>query len=540
MSNPENTGKAVVSEAASRTASSSSTPRSATASNRPARSMNLDEKLEVAQALRDLGVDVIEAGLPDRLAGRLRGGPGDRARRFRGRSSAAWPAATTATSTAPGRRSRTRRAAAHPRLPRHQRHPPRVQAEDGQGGDHPPRRRGREAGARDSCDDIEFSPEDAARTELDFLAEVVEAAIEAGATTVNIPDTVGYAMPQHVRGDASRYLKKHVRDIDKAVISVHCHNDLGLAVANSLAGVEGGRAPGRMHDQRHRRAGRQRLARRDRHGAQDAQRLLPRHAPASTPQRLCPTSRLVSHVTGMQVQRNKAIVGQNAFAHEAGIHQDGMLKDREHLRDHAAGGRRLPRDRPGAGQAQRPARAGERLVALGYHLDRRADSTRSSTTSRCWPTRRRKSTTPTSRRSWSTARSSGRAACAWELEALSTTAGTGTLPCGVGRAQERGRRPRPGGRRAATGRSTPSSRPSSGSPASSVKLRDYQIAERHDGRGRPGRGLDRGRAPRPASTAAARLSTDIIEGSARAFLDVMNRIALKGPQQKPDLRMETP
>src|SRR5262249_31566625 len=95
--------------------------------------------------------------------------------------------------------------------------------------------------ARGYCDDIEFSPEDAARTELDFLAEVVEKAIEAGATTVNIPDTVGYAVPQHYAA-VIRHLKQNVANIDKAVISVHCHNDLGLAVANSLSAVlEGAR-----------------------------------------------------------------------------------------------------------------------------------------------------------------------------------------------------------------------------------------------------------------------------------------------------------
>ena len=140
------------------------------------------------------------------------------------------------------------------------------------------------------------------------------------------------------------------------MISVHCHNDLGLAVANSLAAVRGGRRPGRMHHQRHRRAGRQLRARRGRHGRAHPQRLLQLHDRHQHRSGSCPTSRLVSHVTGIQVQRNKAIVGQNAFAHEAGIHQDGMLKERTHLRDHAARGRRLATDRAGAGQAQRPAR----------------------------------------------------------------------------------------------------------------------------------------------------------------------------------------
>ena len=132
------------------------------------------------------------------------------------------------------------------------------------------------------------------------------------------------------------------------------------------------RRPDRVHDQRHRRAGRQLLAGRSRDGPAHAQRLLPLPTPTFNTQRLVPTSRLVSAITGMQVQRNKAIVGRNAFAHEAGIHQDGMLKERTHLRDHAARGRRLHQDRPGAGQAQRPRRPGRSRQALGLPPDRRA------------------------------------------------------------------------------------------------------------------------------------------------------------------------
>ena len=108
-----------------------------------------------------------------------------------------------------------------------------------------------------------------------------------------------------------------------------------------------------------------------------------------------PTSRLVSNITGMQVQRNKAIVGRNAFAHEAGIHQDGMLKERTHLRDHAAGGRRPVEDRPGAGQAQRPGALADRAKALGYQLTTEQLQDTSSSNSRNWPTRKRKFTMPT-------------------------------------------------------------------------------------------------------------------------------------------------
>src|SRR5208282_3742846 len=180
--------------------------------------------------------------------------------------------------------------------------------------------------AKRCCDDVEFSPEDAARTELDFLAEVVERVVEAGATTVNIPDTVGYAMPNQYAA-AIRHLKLHVRGVDNIVLSVHCHNDLGLAVANSLAAlVEGARQVECTINGLGERAGNCALE-------EVVMAVKTRtdyfHLPTSiNTRRLCPTSRLVAHVTGIAVQRNKAIVGQNAFAHEAGIHQDGMLKGR--------------------------------------------------------------------------------------------------------------------------------------------------------------------------------------------------------------------
>ena len=176
------------------------------------------------------------------------------------------------------------------------------------------------------CDDVEFSTEDAARTERDFLCQVVEAAINAGATTVNIPDTVGYATPQHM-GEVIKHLKNHVPNIDRAVISMHCHNDLGLAVANSLAGMENG--AGQIECTINgigERAGNAALEE-----VVMAMRTRADYYECRTnirSERLVPTSRLLSSITGMTVQRNKAIVGRNAFAHEAGIHQDGMLKER--------------------------------------------------------------------------------------------------------------------------------------------------------------------------------------------------------------------
>jgi len=180
--------------------------------------------------------------------------------------------------------------------------------------------------AKGYCPDVEFSPEDAARTEIDFLCEVVEAAIAAGATTVNIPDTVGYATPSHY-ASVIKALKDRVPNIDDAIISVHCHNDLGLAVANSLAACEvGARQVECTINGIGERAGNAALeeivmALKTRHDYYNLDTNI-------KTERLYPISRMVSSITGLTVQRNKAIVGRNAFAHEAGIHQDGMLKER--------------------------------------------------------------------------------------------------------------------------------------------------------------------------------------------------------------------
>jgi len=178
--------------------------------------------------------------------------------------------------------------------------------------------------AREYVDDVEFSPEDASRTELAYLAEVVTAAIEAGATTVNIPDTVGYTVPAEF-DRLFRYLKEHVPGIDDVCLSVHCHNDLGMAVANSLAAVHAGaRQIECTINGIGERAGNCSLE-------EVVMALKTREEffglrTGIETTRLYPTSRLVSSITGMHPPRNKAIVGENAFAHEAGIHQHGMLQ----------------------------------------------------------------------------------------------------------------------------------------------------------------------------------------------------------------------
>ena len=176
------------------------------------------------------------------------------------------------------------------------------------------------------CEDVEFSPEDASRTEPEFLAEVVQAVIDEGASTVNIPDTVGYAVP-HEFGALIAYLFDHVRNIDQAIIHVHCHNDLGLAVSNSIAAIQNGaRGVECTINGLGERAGNCSLeelvmALKTRVDALQVWT-------AINTKELYRTSRMVSQLAGMVVQRNKAVVGANAFAHEAGVHQDGMLKDR--------------------------------------------------------------------------------------------------------------------------------------------------------------------------------------------------------------------
>ena len=296
----------------------------------PGASMNTEEKIGIAKALVDLGVDVIEAGFP--IAS-----PGDYeavrliAEQVRGARICGLARCRDAdidragAAIAPAEAGRIHVFLATSAIHRERK-----------------LKMGKEEiveravaavkRARNLCDDVEFSPEDAGRTEDGFLCEVVEAAIAAGATTVNIPDTVGYCMPAEYAGKI-RVLFERVPNIDRAVVSVHCHNDLGVAVANTLAAIEAGaRQVECTINGIGERAGNCSLeevvmALRTRSDAFGGTAAAGVHTEIDT-RRLVPVSRMVSHITGLQVQRNKAIVGKNAFAHEAGIHQDGMLKDR--------------------------------------------------------------------------------------------------------------------------------------------------------------------------------------------------------------------
>ena len=289
----------------------------------PGASMNLDEKCRIAEALEEMGVDVIEAGFPiasngdfeavneianlvqnSTVCGLARSGRGDIERAAEALKPAARPRIHTFIATSP----------LHMKY-KLQMEPDEVYQHVVDSVSH----------ARNFTDDVDWSPEDGTRTEHDFLCRCVEAAINAGATCINLPDTVGYSVPEEF-GGLIRMLIERVPNSDKAVFSTHCHNDLGLAVANSLAGVEAGaRQVECTINGLGERAGNAALeeivmALRTR---QDA---MPFTTNVNT-EMITKASRLVSTVTGFTVQPNKAIVGANAFAHESGIHQDGMLKN---------------------------------------------------------------------------------------------------------------------------------------------------------------------------------------------------------------------
>jgi 2-isopropylmalate synthase len=223
--------------------------------------------------------------------------------------------------------------------------------------------------ARSLCDDVEFSPEDATRTDLDFLCAVVEAAVDAGATTVNIPDTVGYTTPREFTRIIET-IRAKVRQAERATISVHCHNDLGLAVANTIAAIEAGaRQVECTINGIGERAGNASLEE-----IVMALRVRKDVMPFETgiaARELFPASQLLTEVTGVAVQPNKAIVGRNAFAHEAGIHQDGVIKNRltyEIMTPQSVG---VPESTLVLGKHSGRHALGLRCEQLGYQFSRR-------------------------------------------------------------------------------------------------------------------------------------------------------------------------
>ena len=289
----------------------------------PGASMNLDEKLRIAKVLEEMGVDVIEAGFPIASEGDFQA-VNQIAKSVEGSIVCGL---ARATSMDVDRCAEAVKPAARPRIhtfistsPLHMKY--KLQLEPDAVHDAVISSVTR---ARNYCDDVEWSCEDGSRSDHDFLCRCVESAIKAGASTINIPDTVGYAVPDEF-ADLIRMVVNRVPNIGKAVISVHCHNDLGLAVANSLAAVEVGvRQVECTINGLGERAGNASMeelvmALRTRHDR------LPYTTGVKT-ENIMKASRLVSAVTGFAVQPNKAIVGANAFAHESGIHQHGVLQN---------------------------------------------------------------------------------------------------------------------------------------------------------------------------------------------------------------------
>ncbi len=289
----------------------------------PGCSMNLEEKVRIAGHLDRLGVDIIEAGFPIASEGDFRAVRAVAAQVRRPRIAAL----ARSTRKDIDRAWEALREAQHPRIhvflatsDIHLQFKLKITREQALV-------QSREAVryARSLCDDVEFSPEDATRSDPDFLCSVLECVIEAGATTLNIPDTVGYTVPSEFTRLITT-IRERVRGIEKVTISVHCHNDLGLAVANSLAAVEAGaRQVECTVNGIGERAGNAALeeivmalrVRADR---------LP-YATGIRSEQICPASQALSAILGFPVQPNKAIVGCNAFAHEAGIHQHGVLSN---------------------------------------------------------------------------------------------------------------------------------------------------------------------------------------------------------------------
>ena len=289
----------------------------------PGCSMNLEEKVQIADMLEAMGVDIIEAGFPIASRGDFEA-VSEIAARIKDSTVAGLARATRKDIDRAGEALKpAAKARIHTFIstsPLHMKHKLQMEPEavhqaviDSV------------SHARNLCDDVEWSPEDGTRTEHDFLCRCVESAIKAGAGTVNIPDTVGYTVPDEFHR-LIEMLMNRVPNIDKAVISVHCHNDLGLAVANSLAAVQAG---ARQVECTINGIG-ERAGNASMEEIVMALRTRPDAMPYGTgidTTKITKASRLLSAITGFSVQPNKAIVGANAFAHEAGIHQDGMLKN---------------------------------------------------------------------------------------------------------------------------------------------------------------------------------------------------------------------
>jgi len=331
----------------------------------PGASMNADEKMQIARALERLRVDVIEAGFPSASQGDFASVKAI-ADEIRDCQICGLARAREADIDGAGQ---ALAGAADPRIHTfiatsdiHLRAKLKMSQDEVQEMAVAAVKR-----ARGYTDNVEFSAEDAGRTDTDFLCRIVEAAIDAGATTINIPDTVGFAMPGEF-GERIGMLRERVPNSDRATFSVHCHNDLGLAVANSLAAVENGARQVECTVNG--------LGERAGNAAMEevvmALRTRSDHFGVDTrieTTEIVPTSRLVATVSGFAVQNNKAIVGANAFAHESGIHQDGVLKERQTYEIMTAESVGWKRNRMVLGKLSGRNAFRTRLEELGVHLD---------------------------------------------------------------------------------------------------------------------------------------------------------------------------
>jgi 2-isopropylmalate synthase len=330
----------------------------------PGASMNVAEKLRIASQLEKLGVDVMEAGFPAASQGDF-----EAVQAISAKIKNVQVAGLARTSKEDLDRAwGAIKEAAHPRIHTfiatsdiHMKHKLKMERDE-------VIKTAIESVryAKGFTDNVEFSAEDASRSDRDFLCKVLEAAIEAGATTVNIPDTVGYALPTEF-GDLIRYIKEHTPNIHKAVISVHCHNDLGLATANTMAGlIAGARQAEVTVNGIGERAGNTSLEE-VAMSIHTRKSLLDFSIGINTVE-IWPISRLVSMITGIVVQPNKAIVGANAFAHEAGIHQDGVLKNRMTYEIMAPETVGLTSNRMVLGKHSGRHAFRDKLLSLGYDL----------------------------------------------------------------------------------------------------------------------------------------------------------------------------
>ena len=477
--------------------------------------MNPEEKIRVAHALAGAGVDIIEAGFPIASPGDF-----DSSRRV-AREVHGPTIAALARCAKPDidRAWEAVRDAARPRLHLflatsaiHREFKLKMAKQEIV-------RRAVEAvsRAKEFCADVEFSPEDAARTEPDFLAEVVEAAIGAGATTLNIPDTVGYAVPEQYRATFA-HLIRHVRGAERVTFSTHCHDDLGMAVANSLAGVQGGaRQIECTVNGIGERAGNAALeeivmalhTRREFFGV----------TTGINTRRLYPLSRLVSSVTGSVVQPNKAIVGDNAFAHEAGIHQHGVLQHAstyEIMRPEEVG---VDRTRLVLGKHSGRHAFRERIEHLGLRLDE--DALNRAFDAFKALADKKKQVFDADIEAIALSTDSGPAG-GWTLREMQITTGTGTLPtASVHLEHSDGRRVR----QAAVGDGPVDAVFKALQQATEALpvVRSYRVRSVTDGEDAQGEVVidaeweghrHHGRA----------VSTDIVEASAHAFLDIINRM----------------